>query len=120
MTINYQQPYGYSPCMGSMYPPQFMSQMPPSGQNYQNPYLFAEQSYIENILRLNRGKVATVYMNFEGSQWGSKIFKGEILEAGKDHILLKDTQTNVHYLLLTIYLSYIAFDEAIEYEYPFS
>lgn len=120
MTINYQQPYGFSPCMGGMYPPQFMNQMPPNGQPYPNPYTFAEQSYVENILRLNRGKIATVYMNFEGSQWGSKIYKGELLEAGKDHIVLRDTQTNVYYLLLTIYLSYVAFDEEIEYEYPFS
>lgn len=124
MTINYQQPYGYSPCMGGYVPPQFPNQFPPqfppSGQNYQNPFLYNEQSYIENILRLNRGKIATVYMNFEGSQWGSKVFKGELLEAGKDHIVLKDSQTGIYYLLLTIYLSYVAFDEGIDYEYPFS
>ena len=58
-------------------------------------------------------------MSFEGSQWGSKIFKGDILEAGKDHILLKDPQTGVNYLLLTVYLSYITFDEDVNYEYPF-
>lgn len=101
MTINYQQPFGY-------YPPAYTPQSP-----------FFEQSYIENILRLNRGKKAAIYMSFEGSQWGSKIFKGEILEAGKDHILLKDTQTGVTYLLLTVYLSYITFDEDVNYEYPF-
>ena len=102
MTINYQQPYvPYNP-----YQPQGSP-------------LFMEQSYIENILRLNRGKKATIYMSFEGSQWGSKIFKGELLEAGKDHILLKDTQTGVTYLLLTVYLSYITFDEDVNYEYPF-
>ena len=97
--------------MGGNYPPNF----------YQphNPFMI-EQSYIENILRLNRGKVATVYMNFEGSQWGSKVFKGELLEAGKDHLIIKDLQTNMTYMLLTIYLSYVAFDEDIEYEYPFS
>ena len=111
MTINYQNPYGFSPCMGGNYPPSFYHQ--------HNPFLI-EQSYIENILRLNRGKVATVYMNFEGSQWGSKVFKGEILEAGKDHLIIKDLQTNMTYMLLTIYLSYVAFDEDIEYEYPFS
>ena len=99
MTINYQQPFGYYPF------------------GYQTPFI--EQSYIENILRLNRGKRATIYMSFEGSQWGSKIFKGEVLEAGKDHILLKDTQTGVTYLLLTIFLSYITFDEDVNYEYPF-
>ena len=39
-------------------------------------------------------------MNFENSQWGSKIFKGELVGAGRDHILLKDNQTNVNILLL--------------------
>src|SRR5690606_19379616 len=32
-----------------------------------------EESYIENILRLNKGKVATVYMTFEGAT--QKVFK---------------------------------------------
>ncbi|HOA63369.1 MAG: spore coat protein GerQ [Acholeplasmataceae bacterium] len=77
-----------------------------------------EQSYIENILRLNRGKVATVYMNFEGSQWGSKIFKGIVLAAGRDHLILKDLQSEVRYVLLTVFLNYFTFDEEIEYEYP--
>lgn len=89
---------------------------PPFYQDISNPY--QEQSYIENILRLNKDKPATIYMSFEGSQWGSKIFKGIILGAGRDHILLKDTQTNTRFLLLTIYLSYITFDEPIDYEYP--
>ncbi|HEY8365279.1 MAG TPA: spore coat protein GerQ [Haloplasmataceae bacterium] len=79
-----------------------------------------EQSYIENILRLNKDKIATVYMNFENSQWGSKIFKGAIEAAGKDHIILRDTTTNMRYLLLTIFLNYITFDEEINYEYPFA
>lgn len=105
MTINYQYPYNFGP---------FPFAQP------QNPNMLPlEQSYIENILRLNRGKTATIYMNFEGSQWGSKIFKGEITAAGKDHIIVKDSQTGVTYLLLTIYLSYVAFDSDIEYEYPF-
>lgn len=110
MNINYHPPFG------SPYPNYNYGSFQPYPQN---PLLF-EQSYIENILRLNRGKVATIYMNFEGSQWGSKVFKGELLEAGKDHILLKDNQTGMNYLLLSIYLSYISFDENIEYEYPFA
>lgn len=80
---------------------------------------FIEQSYIENILRLNRGKLATVYMNFENSQWGSKVFQGIIEAAGKDHIILSDPNTGMRYLLLMIYLNYVTFDEPIEYEYPF-
>ena len=110
MNINYHPPFG------SPYPNYNFGSFQPYPQN---PLMF-EQSYIENILRLNRGKVATIYMNFEGSQWGSKVFKGELLEAGKDHILLKDNQTGMNYLLLSIYLSYISFDENIEYEYPFA
>ncbi|PKR77534.1 spore coat protein GerQ [Halalkalibacillus sediminis] len=80
-----------------------------------------EQSYIENILRLNRGKEATVYMTFENNaQWGEKIFKGIIEEAGKDHIVVADPQNGKWYLLLMIYLDYVSFDEEIEYEYPFN
>lgn len=87
-------------------------------ENFQNESL-DEQSYIENILRDNYGKLATVYMNFEGSQWGSKVFKGYLRGAGKDHIVLKDAQSETRYLLLMVYLDYITFDEKIEYDYPF-
>ena len=64
---------------------------------------------------LHKGKIVTIYMNFEGSQWGSKFFRSEILEAGRDNIILKDIQNKVNYLVLTIYLSYITFDETIDY-----
>ena len=30
--------------------------------------------------------MVSVYMNFENSQWGSKVFKGKLEEARKDHI----------------------------------
>lgn len=87
---------------------------------YQQPTVDSdESSYIENILRLNLGKVISVYMNFENSQWGSKIFKGKLEAAGKDHIIISDTSTNMRYLLLTIYLNYITFDEEINYYYPY-
>lgn len=117
MTINYQQPFYQNPYGPVGYP----YQMPPGPMSYPQPAMnpYQEASYVENILRLNKGKVATIYMNFEGSQWGSKIFRGELLAAGKDHIILKDSQSGVNYLLLTIYLSYISFDETIEYSYPF-
>lgn len=78
-----------------------------------------EQSYIENILRLNRGKVATVYMTFENnSEWNAKIFKGRVEAAGRDHIILVDLETGMRYLLLMVNLDYITFDEPLEYEYP--
>ncbi|MFS0783914.1 spore coat protein GerQ [Bacillus sp. 1P06AnD] len=80
-----------------------------------------EQSYIENILRLNKGKLATVYMTFENNnEWNAKIFKGIIEAAGRDHIILSDPQTGIRYVLLMVYLDYITFDEEIEYDYPFN
>ncbi len=80
-----------------------------------------EQSYIENILRLNRGKVATVYMTFENNpEWNAKVFRGEIEAAGRDHIILSDRKTGTRYLLLMVYLDYITFDEPITYDYPYS
>ena len=71
---------------------------------------------IEDILRLNIGEVATVYMTFEGSQWGSKIFKGYILAVGKDHLILKDLQTETRYLLLMVHLDFVIFEGAVIYE----
>lgn len=108
----YPNPYMYNPYQYNNFP------------QYQYPFTqnadqTDEQSYIENILRLNLGKVISVYMNFENSQWGSKIFKGKLEAAGKDHIIISDINNNTRYLLLTIYLSYITFDEEINYYYPY-
>lgn len=117
----YQQPYSM-PFPQGMYQqplyPQFVyADQLPNQFDQTNP--FTQQSYIENILRMNYGKVATIYMNFENSQWGSKVFKGMVQAAGPDHIILKDVSSETRYILLTIYLCYITFDEKIEYEYPF-
>ncbi|ERJ12482.1 spore coat protein GerQ [Haloplasma contractile] len=79
-----------------------------------------ETSYIENILRLNKGKVATAYFNFTPNEYEPKVFRGVIEAAGKDHIILSDPETGMRYLLLQIYLLYVTFDEEIEYEYPFA
>ncbi|WP_010271276.1 spore coat protein GerQ [Paenibacillus senegalensis] len=79
-----------------------------------------QESYIENILRLNLGKIATVYMTFEGNrEWNAKIFRGRVEAAGRDHIILSDPQTGKRYILLSIFLNYITFDEPINYEYPY-
>ena len=115
--MNYYQPYPPYYNGGYAYQP-----LPPYQPYMQQDYsqeLFDQQSYIENILRDNINKVATVYMNFENSQWGSKVFKGYIKGAGKDHIILKDLQSETRYLLLMVYLSYITFDERIEYDYQY-
>ncbi len=113
-----QMPYPNMPMTGGMPYPQ--QQMPDQAPIASAVKAVMEQSYIENILRQNRGKTATIYMNFENSQWGSKIFRGRIIGAGKDHIILADLQTNMVYMLLMIYLNYVTFDEPISYYYPYS
>ena len=45
-----------------------------------------QQSYIENILRLNKGKRVNVYMSYSDSnEWRDKVYSGIIEEAGRDH-----------------------------------
>ncbi|KMK78198.1 spore coat protein GerQ [Alkalihalobacillus pseudalcaliphilus] len=79
-----------------------------------------EQSFIENILRLNRGKIASFYMTFENnSEWNAKVFRGRIEEAGRDHIVVSNPENGEYYLLLMVTLDYVTFDEPIEYSYPF-
>ncbi|KAB2333188.1 spore coat protein GerQ [Cytobacillus depressus] len=78
-----------------------------------------EQSYIENILRLNKGKLVTVYATFENnSEWNAKKFEGIIEAAGRDHVILSDPQSGMRYLIPMVYVDYVTFSEPIEYEYP--
>ncbi|WP_374099737.1 spore coat protein GerQ [Sediminibacillus dalangtanensis] len=145
-----QQSYGYGQTPGYYYPQQMMpgaqqgyypgmqgmpqqqmqqpQQMPQQQPQQQQTagasdipgMLPTEQSYIENILRLNRGKRATVYMTFENNdRWNAMIFKGIIEAAGRDHLILSDPETNRRYLLLMVYLDYITFPEEINYTYPY-
>lgn len=75
-----------------------------------------EQSYIENIIRLNKGKIGRFYMTFPDSlEWRDRVFSGIIEQSGKDHIIISDPTTGKWYLLLLIYLNYVEFDEKINY-----
>lgn len=103
--------------------PQFPQQGTPStmpAQQQPQGMLPMEQSYIENILRLNKGKLVTVYATFEGnSQWNAKVFKGVIEAAGRDHVIISDPQTGMRFLIPMVPIDYFTFDEEIEYEYPY-
>ncbi|WP_342542199.1 spore coat protein GerQ [Paenisporosarcina sp. FSL H8-0542] len=75
-----------------------------------------EESYIENILRLNKGKLATVYLTFENNrEWNAKVVKGIIEAAGRDHLIVSEPGTGKRYLIPLIYLDYVTFDEEINY-----
>lgn len=81
-----------------------------------NNMLELEQSYIENILRLNRGKLATFYFSYPDSvEWRDRTYTGIIEAAGRDHIIISDPNNGRWYLLLMIYLNYVDFDEKINY-----
>jgi spore germination protein Q len=108
---------GVTGTMPGAVPPSFPSGFPitPGG-----PAPGQEESYVENILRMNLGKVATIYMTFENNcEWNAKVFKGVLEAAGRDHIIISDPSTGKRYLLLTVNLDYITFDEPLIYTLPF-
>ncbi len=85
--------------------------------NFGNDDLPMEQSYIENILRLNKGKKVNVYMSYSDSvEWRDKMYTGIIEQAGRDHLIISDPSTGKWYLLLMIYLDYVEFNEKINYK----
>jgi spore germination protein Q len=119
---------GFPPASSGGVPPTGFSptQMPTQMPTQQSPgsqvpgMLPIEESYIENILRLNKGKLATVYATFENNkEWNARVFKGIIEAAGRDHLILSDPQTGMRYLIPMVYFDYATFDEELEYEYPF-
>lgn len=80
-----------------------------------------EQSYIENILRLNKGKRARAYVSYPDSvEWRDKVYDGLIEEAGRDHLIMSDPSTGKWYLIRIIYLNYVEFDERINYSHSYS
>ncbi len=74
-----------------------------------------EQSYIENILRLNKGKRAKAYISFPDSvNWKDKIFDGRIEQAGRDHLVMS-LDDGRWVLVPMIYLDYVEFEDRIIY-----
>ncbi len=79
-----------------------------------------EQSYIENILRLNKGKKVRIHMTFpDSNEFRDREFVGIIEQSGRDHIILSDPATGTWNLLLMIYVDFISFDEKINYSPEF-
>ncbi|WP_245629829.1 spore coat protein GerQ [Domibacillus robiginosus] len=105
-------PQGMPPGMGQGMPP---SVTPGPGVPQ------VEESYIENIFRLNRGKMVTVYTTFENNkEWNAKVFRGRIEAAGRDHLILSHPSGGQRYLIPLLYLDYATFDGEIAYDYPYN
>lgn len=76
-----------------------------------------EQTYVENILRVNVGKKGTFYFSYTGSKtWNDKIYTGTLQQAGRDHFIIV-TDTGKTVMLLLVYLLWAEFDEPLDYQY---
>jgi spore germination protein Q len=74
------------------------------------------QSYIENILTLNKGKLGKFYCTFpDSNEWRDTVFSGVIEQAARDHLIISNPSTGKWYLIQMIYLNYCEFDEKINY-----
>lgn len=88
----------------STLPPSFQGAMP------------REESYIENIFRLNRGKPGTFYFSFDNtSGLNTKAVRGVVEAAGRDHVILRELKTNHRFLFPMVYFDYAEFDEELAY-----
>ena len=91
-------------------------------QSQKNPYDGSEeQSYVENIIRINKGKMAKFHVTVPGSiEWQDRVFNGIIEQAGRDHVIVSNPNTGEWYLILLIYLDFVTFDEPINYNIKFA
>lgn len=95
---------------------------PTYDQSQKNMYSGAEeQSYIENIIRINKGKMAKFHVTVPGSiEWQDRVFDGIIEQAGRDHVIVSNPNTGEWYLILLIYLDFVTFEEPINYNLQFA
>lgn len=75
-----------------------------------------EESFIENILRFNKGKVGTFYFTYQGnSKWNAMVYHGRVETAGRDHLIISDPSSGKRFLLMMANLDWVEFDEQINY-----
>lgn len=77
-----------------------------------------EQSYIENILRFNIGNPGIFHFSFENalaSGVNTIAITGTVQEAGRDHVILKETATGHSFLFPMIYFDYAEFEGEVKY-----
>lgn len=105
-------PSGFQGGMG----PSFAVPVVPMGTGQQLPTGRVEESFIENILRFNKGKIGTFYFTYQGnSKWNAMVYQGRVETAGRDHIIISDPSSGKRFLLLMANLDWVEFDEEINY-----
>ncbi|MFC5604943.1 spore coat protein GerQ [Sporosarcina koreensis] len=121
--VQYYYPgYPQQQFMQPQFQPQFQPQsgtQPPQVTIPSGRPPFVEQSYIENILRLNRGKPGVFYFSFEHATGptarNSLAIRGVVEAAGRDHVIISEESTNHRYLVPMIYFDFAEFDEELNY-----
>lgn len=110
-----RQPGGSSPT--TMHSgPAYATPVVPMGTGQQLPTGKMEESFIENILRFNKGKVGTFYFTYQGnSKWNAMVYRGRVETAGRDHLIISDPSSGKRYLLMMSNLDWVEFDEQINY-----
>ncbi len=103
-----------NPFLGGTQPP--IQNFPNFNNQQQNQNMIAQPQYAENLLQLNRGKMARFFMSYSDSiEWRDRIFEGIIEDAGRDYTLLRDPKNNRSTILWNVYLNFVEFDEPINH-----
>ncbi|MEC2077349.1 spore coat protein GerQ [Metabacillus fastidiosus] len=114
MQGNVTQPSGFP-----MNTPSGPTYAPPMGTGQQTEQTQAgtmQESFIENILRFNKGKIGTFYFTYQGNnKWNAMVYQGRVETAGRDHIIISDPASGKRYLLLMSNLDWVEFGEEIKY-----
>ncbi|MCT8137566.1 spore coat protein GerQ [Anaerobacillus sp. CMMVII] len=109
-----QQPWNFPAGMPSG--PAYSVPVMPIGTGQQLPTGRVEESFIENILRFNKGKIGTFYFTYQGNnEWNARVYRGRIETAGRDHIIISDPASGKRYLLMMANLDWVEFGERINY-----
>lgn len=109
-----QQPTGFPVTMPSG--PTFATPVVPIGTGQLLPTGVVEESFIENILRFNKGKIGTFYFTYQGNdKWNAMVYRGRVETAGRDHIIISDPASGKRYLLMMANLDWVEFAEQINY-----
>ena len=110
MNDNYQN-YSYP---NSMFNPNIGTQPPytnfPNNQQQQ----LDQFPYAYNILNNNPNQIASFYMSYPDSvEWRDRVFTGKIVHSTREYTLLNNQDTGEWYVLPSIYLNYVIFNEEV-------
>ena len=86
-------------------------------KDFNNDWFNNNETYLEDILKLNIGKKAKFYITIPASkEISDKIFEGILEQVGKDYVVISNPTDGKWYFVLLPYLTFISFDELVNYK----